>query len=96
MITVLHDRVLIKKIEAEEKTAGGLYVASAAIEKKYEGTVIAVGAGKPVKDSTPIPLSVKVGDRVLYSPTAGIAVKIKDDDFLVLKEDDIFAIMDEE
>jgi len=95
MITVLHDRVLIKKIEAEEKTAGGLFIASAAVEKKYEGTVIAVGTGRPVKDSAPIPLTVKVGDKVIYSPTAGIAVKIQEESLLVLKEDDIFAIMEE-
>ena len=95
MITVLHDRVLLKKIEAEEKTAGGLFIASTAVEKKFEGTVIAVGTGKPIKDSSPIPLTVKVGDKVLYSPTAGIAVKIKDDNLLVLKEDDIFAIIEE-
>lgn len=96
MITILHDRVLIKKADAEEKTAGGLFIASAAVEKKYEGTVIAVGAGKPVKDGAPIPLTVKVGDKVIYSQTAGIPVKIKEESFLVLKEDDIFAIMDEE
>jgi chaperonin GroES len=95
MITVLNDRVLIKKIEAEDKTAGGLFIASTAIEKKFEGIVIAVGPGKPIEDRTPIPLTVKIGDRVLYSPTAGIAVKIKEENYLTLREDDIFAVIEE-
>jgi chaperonin GroES len=95
MITVLHDRVLLRKVEAEEKTAGGLFIASTAIEKKFEGVVVAVGTGTPVEDSTPIPLTVKVGDKVLYSPTAGISVKIKDENLLVLKEGDIFAIIED-
>jgi chaperonin GroES len=90
---VMHDRVLIKKIEPEKKTASGLVLAGTS-DVTFEATVIAVGTGKPVKDSTPIPMTVKVGDRVLYNPSATITVNVGGETLLVTKEDDIFAIMD--
>jgi len=91
---VMHDRVLIKKIEPEKKTASGLVLAGTS-DVTFEATIIAVGTGKPVKDSTTvIPLTVKVGDRVLYNPNATISVTVNGETLLVTKEEDIFAIMD--
>jgi chaperonin GroES len=91
---VMHDRVLIKKIEPEKKTAGGL-VLPGEVDPVFEATVIAVGTGKPIKDSTDvIPLTVKVGDRVMYNPNATISVNVGGEALLVTKEEDIFAIID--
>ncbi len=90
---VMHDRVLIKKIEQDNKTAGGLILAGVA-DNTSEATVVAVGTGKPVEGGTPIPLTVKVGDRVLYNANATIAVTVDGEALLTIKEDDIFAIMD--
>ena len=91
----MHDRVLIKKIEPELKSAGGLVLTNT-VTPVYEAEVIAVGAGKPVKDSTPIPLTVQVGDRVMYNPNATITVTVKGETLLVIKEEEIFAILDAE
>lgn len=91
-VTVMHDRVLIKHIEPEAQTAGGIVLANA-VEPQFEATVIAVGTGKPVKDSAPIPLTVKVGDRVMYNPRATIAVTLNGENLLVIKEEEIFAIL---
>lgn len=96
MVTVLHDRVLIKKIDATEVSTGGILLTHGNIEQTFEGEVVAVGKGRPVKDSTLIPLTVKVGDRVMYNPKAGIAVKIKDEQMLVMKEEEIFAIVEDD
>jgi chaperonin GroES len=91
-VTVMHDRVLIKHIEPAEQTSGGIVLTNA-VEPSFEATVMAVGTGKPVKDSTPIPLTVKVGDRVMYNPRATIAVTLNGEDLLVIKEEEIFAIL---
>lgn len=90
---VMHDRVLIRKLEQDNTTAGGIVLAGVA-DKTFEAIVVAVGTGKPVKDSTPIPMTVKVGDKVLYNPNATIAVTVNGEALLTIKEDDIFAIMD--
>lgn len=91
-IQVMHDRVLIKKIEPETKTAGGLLLPHE-LEPKFEATVISVGTGKPVKGGDPIPLTVKVGDTVMYNPSATIAVVVNGENLLVIKEEEIFAIL---
>jgi chaperonin GroES len=96
MVNVLHDRVLIKKIDATEVSTGGILLTHGNIEQTFEGEVIAVGKGRPIKDSSPIPLTVKVGDRVMYNPKAGIAVKVKDEQLLVMKEEEIFAIIEDD
>lgn len=91
---VMHDRVLIKKIEPEKKTAGGL-VLPVEVNPVFEAMVVAVGTGKPIVDSNGfIPLTVKVGDRVMYNPNATITVSVGGETLLVTKEDDIFAIME--
>ena len=92
---VMHDRVLIRKIEPDTKSAGGIMLTST-VTPVYEAEVIAVGNGKPIKDSTPIPLTVKVGDRVMYNPAATIAVSVKGESLLVIKEEEIFAILEKE
>jgi chaperonin GroES len=93
-VTVLHDRVLLKRREPAEKTSGGIVLAGSLKEPVFEATVMAVGAGKPIKDSTPIPLVVKAGDHVIYNPNAVISIKLDGDDLLVIKEEEIFAIID--
>ena len=93
-VTVLHDRVLLKRIAPEEKTLGGIVLAGSLKDPVFEATVVAVGTGKPVKDSTPIPLVVKVGDHVIYNPNATISVKYSGEDFLVIKEEELFAVIE--
>lgn len=90
---VMHDRVLIKKIEPETKTAGGLLLTHVQ-DAAFEAEVIAVGTGKPVEGAAPIPLTVKVGDRVMYNPGATITVNVNGESLLVIKEEEIFAIFD--
>ena len=87
-IKPLADRVVVKPAEAEEKTKGGLYIPDTAKEKPQKGTIIAVGNGK--KDE---PLTVQVGDTVLYGKYAGTELNIEGTDFLIMRESDIFAIV---
>lgn len=91
---VMHDRVLIKKIEPNNTTSSGIVLAGTP-DKTFEAVVLQVGSGKPVKDSTPMPMTVKPGDKVIYNPAATIAVTILGESLLVIKEEDIFAIMEE-
>ena len=87
-VTPLHDRVIVKPAPAEEKTAGGIIIPDTAKEKPQRGTVIAAGAGK--KDE---PMSVKAGDTVLYGKYSGSEISIEGDDFLIMRESDILAIV---
>lgn len=91
---VMHDRVLIKKIEPETKSAGGL-VLTHVQDTAFEATVIAVGTGKPVEGGQPIPLTVKAGDKVMYNPAACITVTVGGESLLVIKEEEIFAIIND-
>jgi len=90
----LNDRVLIKRIEAEQKTAGGILIPDNAKEKPAEGTVIAVGAGRVLENGSRVPMAVKAGDKVLFSKWGGNEVKIEAEDFLLVKEDEILAIVE--
>ena len=87
-VTPLHDRVIVKPDKAEEKTAGGIIIPDTAKEKPQRGTVIAAGPGK--KDE---PVTVKVGDTVLYGKYAGTEISIEGDDLLIMRESDILAIV---
>ncbi len=87
-VTPLHDRVIVKAAAAEEKTAGGIIIPDTAKEKPQRGIVIAAGPGK--KDE---PVTVKVGDTVLYGKYAGTEIQIEGDDFLIMRESDILAIV---
>lgn len=90
----LHDRLIVQGLEGEEKTKGGIIIPDTAKEKPIEGKVIAVGAGRIKKDGTKVPLEVKKGNRVLYAKYAGTEVKIDGEEYLIMKEDDILAIID--
>ena len=89
----LHDRVLVRRIEAEEKTAGGIIIPDSAKEKPSEGEVIAVGAGTKAEDGKITPCDVKAGDRVLFGKWSGTEVKIDGEDLLIMKESDIMGIV---
>ena len=92
-IRPLHDRVLIKRIESEEKTKGGLYIPDSAKEKPLEGEVVAIGCGKILENGTIKPMSVKVGDKVLFAKYSETEVTIGNDKLLLLKEDDLLGII---
>ena len=90
----LHDRVLIERIEAESKTAGGIIIPDTAKEKPSEGKVIAVGAGAKDEDGDRIAMDVKEGDKILFAKWGGTEVKIDGKDLIILKESDILAIIE--
>lgn len=89
----LGDRILVKTLEAEEKTKGGIVLPDTAKEKPQEGKVIAVGKGKLLEDGTIKSLEVKVGDVILYGKYSGTEINHNGEDYLILKEDDILAIV---
>jgi len=90
----LHDRVLVRRIEQEEKTAGGIIIPDTAKEKPMEGEVIATGSGTRLEDGKVLPLDVKVGDRILFGKWSGTEVKFGGQEYLVMKESDIMGIID--
>ena len=90
----LHDRVLVRRIEADEKTAGGIIIPDTAKEKPQEGKVVSVGPGARDESGKLVPLDVKAGDRVLFGKWSGTEVKIDGDDLLIMKESDILGIVD--
>lgn len=90
----LHDRVVVKRIEEEERSAGGIIIPDSAKEKPSEGEVLAVGTGLRKEDGTLIPLEVKAGDRVIFGKWSGTEVKIDGVDFLIMKESDIMGIVE--
>src|SRR5487761_434301 len=89
-ITPLHDRVLVKRLEEKESVKGGIIIPDTAKEKPQEGEVVAVGAGKLEKGQR-VPLDVKAGDRILFGKYSGNEIKIDDEEYLILKEDEILA-----
>jgi chaperonin GroES len=93
-IRPLHDRVLVRRVKEEEKTKGGIIIPDTAKEKPVEGKIIAVGAGKVLDDGKRVPLQVKAGDRVLFGKYAGTEIKIEGKDRLIMREDDIIAIVE--
>ncbi len=90
----LHDRVLVKRLEEEEKTKGGIIIPDTAKEKPIKGEVIAVGPGRLSDEGKRIEMSVKVGDKVMFSKYAGTEVKIEGEEYLIMREDDIVAIIE--
>jgi chaperonin GroES len=89
----LHDRVLVRRVEAEEKTAGGIIIPDSAKEKPQEGEVVAAGAGAKSEEGKVTPLDVKAGDRILFGKWSGTEVKINGEDLLIMKESDILGIV---
>jgi chaperonin GroES len=90
----LHDRVLVRRVEAEEKTAGGIIIPDSAQEKPSEGEVVAAGAGLKDDDGNVKPLDVKAGDRILFGKWSGTEVKVEGEDLLIMKESDILGIIE--
>ncbi|MBP6097330.1 MAG: co-chaperone GroES [Methyloversatilis sp.] len=93
-IRPLHDRVLVKRLEEERKTASGIVIPDAAAEKPDQGEIIAVGAGKILEDGKIRPLAVKVGDRVLFGKYSGQTVKVDGEELLVMREEDIMGVVE--
>ncbi len=89
----LHDRVLVKRVDEEEVRRGGIIIPDSAKEKPQEGKVMAVGTGKVTEDGKKIPLDVKAGDRILFGKYSGSEVKIDDQEYLIMKEEDVLGIL---
>jgi chaperonin GroES len=89
-VTPLHDRVLVKRIEEKESVRGGIIIPDTAKEKPQEGEVVAVGAGKMEKGER-VPMDVKAGDRILFGKYSGTEIKIENEEYLILREDEILA-----
>ena len=89
----LHDRVLVRRVEAEEKTAGGIIIPDSAKEKPAEGVIVSVGSGARAEDGKVTPLDVKAGDRVLFGKWSGTEVKVDGEDLLIMKESDILGVI---
>ncbi|HOV87530.1 MAG TPA: co-chaperone GroES [Syntrophobacteraceae bacterium] len=90
----LHDRVVVKRVDEEQKTAGGIIIPDTAKEKPQQGRVLAVGRGRILEDGKVVPLMVKAGDLVLFSKYAGTDIKIEGEEHLIMREDDILAILE--
>ena len=89
----LHDRVLVRRVDAEEKTTGGIIIPDTAKEKPQEGEVVAVGTGARADDGTITPLDVKAGDKILFGKWSGTEVKIDGDDLIIMKESDVLGVL---
>ncbi len=90
----LHDRIIVKRVEEETKTAGGLFIPETAKEKPQRGEIVAAGNGKRTEDGKVIPLDVKVGDKVLFGKYAGTEIKVDGQDLLIMREDDLLAVVE--
>lgn len=92
-IRPLHDRIVVKRVEEETKTAGGIVLPGSAAEKPSEGEVLAVGSGKPLDNGQVRPLEVKVGDKVLFGKYSGSEVKVDGEQYIIMREEDIMGIL---
>ena len=93
-IRPLHDRVIVKRLEAESKSAGGIVIPDTAGEKPDQGEVVAVGPGKKNEEGKILPMDVKVGDRILFGKYSGSEVTVDDEEYLIMKEEDVLAIIE--
>jgi chaperonin GroES len=92
----LHDRIIVKRVEEQMKSKGGIIIPDTAKEKPIEGKVVAVGSGKVRKDGTKLPMEVKVGDRILFATYAGTEVKVDGEEHLIMKEEDVLAVLEKD
>jgi len=90
----LHDRILVKRIEEKETLKGGIIIPDTAKEKPQEGQVIAVGNGKKTEEGKLVPLDVKAGDRILFGKYSGTEIKIDDQEYLILREDEVLGVLE--
>ena len=93
-IRPLHDRVIVQRIQEEEKTKGGIIIPDTAKEKPQEGKIIAVGPGKVLENGTKVTPDVKVGDKILFGKYSGTEIKIEGEEFLMMREDDILGVIE--
>jgi chaperonin GroES len=93
-IRPLHDRVIVQRLEAEQKSPGGIVIPDSAAEKPIRGKVVAVGKGKILENGDIRPLDVAVGDNVLFGKYSGTEVKVDDEDYLVMREEDVMAVVE--
>jgi len=93
-IRPLHDRVIVRRLEEERKSAGGIVIPDTAKEKPIQGEVIAVGSGKILEDGKVRPLDVKVGDKILFGKYSGTEVKVGNEELLVMREEDIMGVVE--
>ncbi len=93
-IRPLHDRILVKRMEEQEVRRGGIIIPDSAKEKPQEGKVVAAGNGKVAEDGKKIPLDVKAGDRILFGKYSGNEVKIEDEEYIIMREEDVLAILE--
>jgi chaperonin GroES len=93
-IRPLHDRVIVKRLESETKTAGGIVIPDSAAEKPVQGKVMAVGKGKILEDGSVRPLDVKIGDKILFGKYSGTEVKVDGDELVVMREEDVMAVIE--
>ncbi|WP_171476072.1 co-chaperone GroES [Frigoriglobus tundricola] len=93
-IVPLNDKIVVKRLEADDKTVGGIILPDTAKEKPKQGEILAIGEGKPLDDGKRAPFQVKVGDRVLFSSYSGSEVTLDGKEFLIMTEDDILAVVD--
>ena len=89
----LQDRLLVQRVEEEEKTKGGIIIPDTAKEKPAEGKVVAVGKGKVDESGKPIPMEIKKGDRILFGKYSGTEIKIEGEEYLIMREDDVLGII---
>ena len=94
-IRPLHDRVIVKRVEQQRKTASGIVIPDTAAEKPEQGEVLAIGNGRLMQDGSLRPLALKTGDHVLFGKYAGQTVKVNDEELLVLREDDVLAVVEQ-
>ena len=92
----LHDRIIVKRVEEESKSKGGIIIPDTAKEKPSEGKVVAVGTGKGRKDGSKLPMEVQVGDRILFATYAGTEVKVDGEEHLIMKEEDVLAVLEKD
>ena len=93
-IRPLHNRLIVKRLDEDQKTAGGIIIPDTAKEKPQQGKVIAVGKGKKTEDGKVLPLDVKVGDKILFGKYAGTEIKIEGKEFLMMREDDVLGVIE--
>jgi chaperonin GroES len=93
-IRPLYDRIVVKRIEQQEQMQGGLYIPDSAKEKPQEGEVVAVGKGKRLEDGKVVPLDVQIGDRILFGKYSGSDIKLDNDEYLIMREDEVLGILE--